>query len=325
MTRKVFLSFEEFTQAWRQENIPEPKGLDLLRDSGPRLSHRWKRLAVPLLSLCLLLAAGTALSAAIWDSPKLRNKQGDVVFSYGQTNPEQMEKDAQSRQLFEKYRGIRQDAEVNAAPGEMNYLLITELYELDHYFYTAQKKSVFTSPQALQAATATAFQLPAYVPEKLAFLQGIIQYEGEPVDSEALYQEAKRAGLDYIVRPAKLKPEALNIYLEYGGSATPDAPAVPVLRIGIRPEKDLSLANMTASDANHKAYEIVTIKGQEALYIKDEQLLYLPVQTAEGGLIYEIRSVFTQGREQPGGKSGNQPQLVSREELMKVAASLLGN
>ncbi len=325
MNKKAFHSFEEFTQVWKQETVPEPGRLKELVLSDPRPSYRWKRISAALLSVCVLFTAGTTLSATVWDWPKLRNSQGEVIFGYGQTSPEQMEKDARSRQLFEKYRDIRQNAEVNAAPGEMNYLLITELYELDHYFYTAQKKSVFTSPETLQTATTTAFQLPAYVPEKLAFLQGIIQYEGEPVDSEALYQEAKRAGLAYIVRSAKLKPEALNIYLEYGGSPAPDAPAVPVLRIGIRPEQDLSLANMTASDASQKAYEIVTIKGQEALYIKDEQLLYLPVQTAEGGLIYEIRSVFTQDREQPEGNAGNQPQPVSREELVKVAASLLRN
>jgi hypothetical protein len=321
MNKKAFHSFEEFTQAWKQETIPEPRRVEERFHSGSRPSCRRKRVSAALLSVCLLLAAGTALSAAIWDSSKLRNKQGEVVFSYGQTSPEQMAKDARSRQLFEKYRDIRQDAEVNAAPGEMNYLLITELYELDHYFYAAQKKNVFTSPQGLQAATVTDFQLPAYVPAKLAFLQGIIQYEAEPV----VYQEAKRAGLAYIVRPAKLKPEALDIYLEYGGSPAPDAPVVPLLRIGIRPEKDLSLANMTASDASHKAYEIVTIKGQEALYIKDEKTLYLPMQTEQGGLIYEIRSVFEQVGEKPEGETGNQPQPVSREELVKVAASLLGD
>ncbi len=317
MNKKAFHSFEEFTQVWKQETIPEPKGLEELFRSGPRPSYRWKRVSAALLSMCVLFTAGTTLSATVWDWPKLRNSQGEAIFGYGQTSPEQMEKDVRSRQLSGKYRNIMHDAEISAAPGEMNYLLITELYELDRYFYPYQQKHVFTTPQSLQAATTTAFKLPAYVPEKLGFLQGTIRYEGEPVDMEELYREAKQAGLDYIVRTAKLKPVAHEIYVEY---SAPDAPAVPVLGIGIRPEKDLSLAHMTSSDASHKEYELVDIQGQEALYIKDEQLLYLPVQDGEGGLIYEIRSVFTPVGE---GKAGNQPQPVSREELVKVAASLL--
>lgn len=321
MNKKAFHSFEEFTQVWKQETIPQPKGLEELFRSDPRPSYRWKRLSAAILSICVLFTAGTTLSATVWDWPKLRNSQGEAVFGYGQTSPEQMEKDARSRQISGKYRDTMHDAEISAAPGEMNYLLITELYELDRYVYPYQQKSVFTTPQSLQNATATVFALPAYVPEKLGFLQGTIRYEGEPVDMEALYREAKQAGLDYIVRSAKLKPEAHEIYVEYGA---PDAPAVPVLGIGIRPEKDLSLAHMTSSDASNKEYELVDIQGQEALYIKDERLLYLPVQAAEGGFIYEIRSVFTQEEERPEGKAENQPQPVSREELVKVAASLLG-
>lgn len=353
MTKRAFHSFEEFTQAWRQESLPEPRPLDNIskewvpfapsglmwnrlserhrgnrrlspsRLSGTRSPSSLKRLTVSLLSLCLFAALGTSLYASVWETVKLKNKKGDVTFQYGQLSQEQTEKDRQVLNLENKYKDILHDAKVFTVPGQMNVLVIPELYELDGRYSIFQQDHLFTTPLTLQEATATSFRLPSYLPEGLSFEQGQIVYENSPVDHKALYQEAKAAGLPYVLRKVPIKQEAQGIYVDYGALDGPDHEMDTKMNLHIRPVEDLSHAGIWGSDASHKEYDVITIKGHEALFVKKELTLYLPVQTANGGLVYEIRSKSLNVDLTHPAAALKRTWMIPKEELVKVAESLL--
>lgn len=338
MTQIPFHSYEEFAEAWKRRKLPEPMPLENLnlvpagRDcrkvnfrtsASCHASPRLKRLAtVPLLTLCLLLAAGTTLSARLWDTFTLRNNKGEVTLSYTLNSPEEIKKEALRRHLNLKYRDIIDKRWQIVYPGQLSFLVIPELYGLTGVYNQYQEEKSFATPEALQNGTTTPFKLPAYLPEKLSFLEGSILYKGEEVDPQALYIEAQAADMEYIVQSVPLNSEATRLSVEYGTPAGPDRAIVPKLRITINRIAGSSMTAMHDGYADKVHYEVISIHGNEALYMEAEQTLHVFLKTADGGLLYNIK-VLNHNTSVNAELGEEQVQPTPKEELIKIAESLL--
>lgn len=310
MKNKVFLTFEQFEEAWRAESIPMPdvqhSYTRIMRPAGGKKNIRpWLRpipVSIGILCLSFLLFAGTNVSA-IFLKYILHDDKGEAVFEYVQSSPEQLEIDKEIREMVTVYKNDMEAVEEGLSSGEATLFFITEAYRLDGYYFPLQKNEEFKELESLVQATDTSFRLPDALPQNYSFLSGEIIYETQRIDPswlDQLYEEASSANLPYLVEPLKLTKKAQSIILNYSDESHPGIPFLSLLI-------SQSTGSTSTSDIRSDATEIVQVEGMEAIYEQPFHKLTFVLEHNGVKLDYSV--------------SGSQSS--TKEDLLLLAKSLL--
>ena len=262
---KRFQSYEQFEEGLKKESIPdidfEKIKTRTIEMDNYKVKTRGKRRVVLVVAVAILTMCFGTVAMAVYNGWQLKNDKGDVVFDYSKLENKEVYKWLDAVTIESNYGIIKKELQESLAPGEMAYFLVTEAYEIDKLCSILQVdgENIFDL-EKLRESTITKFKTPQYLPDNYHFEYGKITFKEEGDKEkigEALYQEAKKAGKDYIIKKEKLTKEAEYITLRY---INDDG-----YRLTIRISQG---DNAKSIDTEIETIAKFTLSGKEILYIK---------------------------------------------------------
>lgn len=314
MNNQTFQSFDDFTSTLRNEPIPYPDMESFSKKiytpkEKRSLFLRLKSIPLSILLVCIgVFVLSTATVSALYSKYTkfiVHNKDGEVALEFSQTSKEQIEKDTKAREIYKKWEYKIDEIKESLQTNEVAFLLITELYELDKYYYPIQQEIQFSSIEQMKSATSTSFIAPTTMPDSYKFLNGSISFETEPIDLEKLYQEAQALDTPYIVQKGVVTQKATKIFLTY--KAEEINFYQPIIYVHIR--EITGSVGYTSTSASIDRMQIITLNDSELLYDPDFPSLTFIVENNGAVLEYGI--------------FGNS--VTTKEELVQIAQGLVSS